>query len=79
MGTNPFPHSVNISAGGAAPAGILLHSLKAHMKLKHSSEVKCTVYLLDHFLNEFVGSFQVLGVGAVQQARQHLTKHTEGK
>lgn len=31
-------------------------------------------YLLDHFLDEFVGGLQVFGMRAVQQARQHLSK-----
>lgn len=34
------------------------------------------VYLLDHFLDEFVGGFKVLWVRAIQQSGQHLREQT---
>ena len=35
-------------------------------------------HLLHHLFDEFVGRSEVLGVGALQQAGQHLRRETEG-
>lgn len=37
------------------------------------------VYLLNHFLDKFVGSFKVLRVRAIQQAGQHLTETVQSE
>lgn len=38
---------------------------------------RVAVYLLDHFLDELVGGFEIFRVGAVQQASQHLRGDTQ--
>lgn len=64
-----------------ALAGILLISFITHKQYhgEINTQKGAKVYLLDHFLDKFVGSFKVLWVRAIQQARQHLTETVESE
>lgn len=44
-----------------------------------NTQERAKVYLLDHFLDKFVGSFEVLWVRAIQQAGQHLTETVQSE
>lgn len=62
-------------------AGILLTSFITHKQYhgEINTQKGAKVYLLDHFLDKFVGSFKVFWVRAIQQAGQHLTETVESE